>query len=673
MAYLAPSLAHNLGLALHLWPLLRGEGGGGGEPAAPPGNHYANGSSSSSSGSGSSSGSSSTAAGPHRVRIQRYNPAAAQPAQQQQGEQWHSVPQPGNEPALVPVATEAHISIVRTPAPALLRQAPGSSEAADAAPAADGATEGCASAGGQGSRAAEAADDADGSPAAAADKGSSAADAVSALQAWFIAARRVVQEGDLLAVPRPPPGSSSGAGSLLPLLLPNLHAGGRARGAGPAATAPPQLLYFRVARLVAQSQPAGPDGGDVAPAAAVDVATTAVKLVGSCSSGLPVGLPHYLAAATRTGSSSSGGTSALLGVHALAAAVPRPLLPAVGPLLPAWRPLAQLLASVLHPGSAGVPLRLAVLLHGPPGSGKRTAAAAAAAAVGCHLVSLSSHDVKAAAGAAERHTFEGLRAAFGAAAEYAPALLLLRDFSALGDASSHGGSAGASAQSYAARLGSVLADCIRTHGGSGGGGGSSSSGLGATNSNSSGGGQAAARRSAHPAPVVLVAAAASLDDLPAPLRRCFTHELAVGAPDAAQRQALLAGGLGGVATGPDLAAPAAGAATNWTGSSDSAAAAAAAADGRLQGGVGPGASSLEETARHTAGLLPRELRAVAADAAAAAALQALPPAAVLGCGDADGSAAAEGGSPALLSQQHLAAAVDAVRARTATDIGEGQG
>jgi hypothetical protein len=41
-----------------------------------------------------------------------------------------------------------------------------------------------------------------------------------------------------------------------------------------------------------------------------------------------------------------------------------------------------------------------------------------------------------------------------------------------------------------------------------------------------------------------VACVSSLDELPAPLRRCFTHEIAASAPDAPQRAQLLAGFLG---------------------------------------------------------------------------------------------------------------------------------
>jgi hypothetical protein len=64
---------------------------------------------------------------------------------------------------------------------------------------------------------------------------------------------------------------------------------------------------------------------------------------------------------------------------------------------------------------------------------------------------------------------------------------------------------------------------------------------------------------------------ATPDELPAPLRRCFSHELEVAAPDRGQRRMLLAGLLGRAA-GPDLSGAAL----------DDAAAQTAGADGRLQ-------------------------------------------------------------------------------------------
>ena len=46
---------------------------------------------------------------------------------------------------------------------------------------------------------------------------------------------------------------------------------------------------------------------------------------------------------------------------------------------------------------------------------------------------------------------------------------------------------------------------------------------------------------------------ATPDELPAPLRRCFSHEVEVAAPDRAQRRMLLAGLLGHAAGVSDAA------------------------------------------------------------------------------------------------------------------------
>lgn len=65
-----------------------------------------------------------------------------------------------------------------------------------------------------------------------------------------------------------------------------------------------------------------------------------------------------------------------------------------GPLRPTWRRLYSVIAPLLHPDGLDVPLRASVLLHGPGGSGKRTAARAACAAAGMHLIPLSCHEIK---------------------------------------------------------------------------------------------------------------------------------------------------------------------------------------------------------------------------------------------------------------------------------------
>ncbi|KAL4857587.1 Peroxisome biogenesis protein 6 [Chlorella vulgaris] len=670
VAYLAPSLAYNLGLGLQLSSML----------------HSCSSSRDNTSSSSASTSTSTVANASHgggggssrhrdRVLIRRYSFTGLQNQGQQQ---WHQVPQPGSEAASVPVAVEAHIAVVRTPAAPLLQQTkprpePGSTAADAGAEGSEGAAHKGAGADGTGAgsngkdRSAETSHTAEDAPAAQASDV-----VVAALQQWLVASCRVVQQGDVLAVPRPPQSIRSsrepGQSGMLPWALPNLCALVQPALGAAVPAAPLELLHFKVVKLVLPQLPpaAAVATGAGCTAAAIDVGSTLVKLAGSCCGGLPVGLSSYLAAAaggastrgSSSSSSSSSSSTALLGIHVDAAAAPHPWLPPTGLLLPAWRQVAELLASVLHPAAAGVPLRLAVLLHGPAGSGKQTAVAAAAAAAGCHLVNLSCHDIKAAAGAAERHTFDALQAAFAAAAEYAPVVLLLRQVSVLGDGSSHGGSGSSSAQSYAARLGSVLAACIRAHGSH-------------TSDNCSGGSQL------FPAPLVLVTTTASADDLPPALRRCFTHELGLEAPDQAQRQLLLHSSLAGVPRVPDgqqshvpTDEPSTATANGQVGGSSGSRQGAAA--GILE------SQDLEDAALHTAGLLPRELRSVAADAAAAAALQALPAAAVLDAaaaslrnGVATSCISSRVHQPvtAALTPRHVSAAIEGVRQRTASDMG----
>jgi hypothetical protein len=100
---------------------------------------------------------------------------------------------------------------------------------------------------------------------------------------------------------------------------------------------------------------------------------------------------------------------------------------------------------------------------------------------------------------------------------------------------------------------------------------------------------------------VVVALAEAAEDVPTPLRSCFTHDLHVGAPDYGTRRKLLQSMLSGAA--PSL-----------------------------------GAHVLDDCALHTAGLLPRELKAVAADACAACAIESLSPTGIL-----SGSSSADDG------------------------------
>lgn len=265
--------------------------------------------------------------------------------------------------------------------------------------------------------------------------------------------------------------------------------------------------------------------------------------------------------------------------------------------------MARLAAAPLHPAAAAIDLRLAVLLHGPAGAGKRTAAAAAAAALGCHCTVISCRDIRGEGPVPDKQVAEGLKVAFDVAGRYRPALLVLSDFEVLAP----GGDAHAEAS--AARLGAVLAEAV-----------------------AAGGDRAhiTHRPQLFPCPVLLIACAGAVEDVHPALRRCFTHEVAVDAPDAAARGALLRGLMGGAGAGLDEEA--------WA-----------------------------DLARHTAGLLPRDLRSFAADACAAAALATLPPTAVL---DRDEAVEPQDSVEAPdLDEEHLSTALGAARERMATDIG----
>jgi SpoVK/Ycf46/Vps4 family AAA+-type ATPase len=86
-------------------------------------------------------------------------------------------------------------------------------------------------------------------------------------------------------------------------------------------------------------------------------------------------------------------------------------------------------------------LRIALLLHGPRGSGKSTAVQAAAAALGVQVIPFSCHELKAQDGLTSS---AAIKAAFDSACDFAPCILLLKQFevfcSGLSDPSPHAGS-----------------------------------------------------------------------------------------------------------------------------------------------------------------------------------------------------------------------------------------
>jgi len=230
----------------------------------------------------------------------------------------------------------------------------------------------------------------------------------SALQRHFTSAQRCVSVGDLIGVLLPP---AAAAGQ-----LPRVAGGSKADS-----TTLPTAVYFRVTEV--QPPPAMAGGSGSCSSGwgplRVDTQTTAMMLEGGSSRApLPVGFIGFAAALQQQqealrGGSSSGGCEGnhskaaaqrpLLGVHATAAWHPAPGLPGVcGPLLPSWRGVARTVAPLLHPAAVDVPVRAALLLHGPRGSGKQTAARAAAAALGMHCISWSCLEIRVSGGGGVR-------------------------------------------------------------------------------------------------------------------------------------------------------------------------------------------------------------------------------------------------------------------------------
>ncbi|KAL0039627.1 hypothetical protein WJX77_003781 [Trebouxia sp. C0004] len=422
------------------------------------------------------------------------------------------------------------------------------------------------------------------------------------LQAYFQKHTRLLAKGDVFAIPSASTASTDSILQSLYSLPDNLQS-------------TLDLDYFKVIGM-------DPSYGT---ACAIDFSETNLMLEGDCNSPLPVGLPGYIAsehaqlksstqipADTRTPvelhtptlshpqSPSQGlpgsaeGPAAVsgqqqdaaqasrgrqVGVHANAAWDPNPELAGCGPLLPSWRRLADLFMPLLHRDSSALALQVAVLLLGPRGSGRSIAVRAAAAALGIHFVPFSCHDLK---GQTDAETATALKASLEAAQGYAPVVLMLRHFEVL--AESPNGATPAERAATNSRLASTLRDCITQGSNKLTGGFSQPPGSYQTRGEH---GTALQSLDAAQQPVIIVACVESAEDVAPGLRRCFTHELQLDAPGAPARKRLLQGLLG-----PQICQQL-------------------------------GQEAIDSAVTQTAGLLPRDLQALAADAAAAAAARSL--------------------------------------------------
>ncbi|XP_050237486.1 peroxisomal ATPase PEX6 isoform X2 [Mercurialis annua] len=222
--------------------------------------------------------------------------------------------------------------------------------------------------------------------------------------------------------------------------------------------------------------------------------------------------------------------------------------------------LAYVLAPPLCPSALASKFRVSVLLYGPAGCGKRTVVRYISRRLGLHVVEFSCHNLMA-----DRKAFAQ---AFNTAQRYSPAILLLRHFDVLRNLSSNDGS-----PNDQVGLISEVASVIREF----------TQPVPEDNNKYSDGKSDddpdAGKLIRHQ--VLFVASAESSEGLPPTVRRCFSHEISMGSMDEEQRAAMISQLL---QRGSNL--------LSTTGLED----------------------SLKDIVGQTSGFMPRDLRALIADA-----------------------------------------------------------
>ncbi|KAL6978421.1 peroxisomal assembly protein [Sarracenia purpurea var. burkii] len=192
--------------------------------------------------------------------------------------------------------------------------------------------------------------------------------------------------------------------------------------------------------------------------------------------------------------------------------------------------LASILTPTLCPSALSSKFRVAVLLYGLSGCGKRTVVKYVASQLGLHVVEYNSHNLIASS---EKKASVALAEAFKTARRYSPAILLLRHFDVFRNLGSQMGTpldqVGINAQ-----VASVIREFTKPvmedediHC--------------EEDSNSDSQLKGAEMLSRHP--LLLVAAADNSEGLPPAIRRCFTHEIAMGPLTEEQRVELLSQSL----------------------------------------------------------------------------------------------------------------------------------
>ncbi|KAJ7972918.1 Peroxisome biogenesis protein 6 [Quillaja saponaria] len=232
--------------------------------------------------------------------------------------------------------------------------------------------------------------------------------------------------------------------------------------------------------------------------------------------------------------------------------------------------LASILTPPVCPSALSSKFRVSVLLYGLAGCGKRTLVKYVARRLGLHVVEYSCHDLMASS---ERKASAALAEAFKTAKRYSPTILLLRHFDVFRNSNSLEGS-----PTDQKGITSEVASVIRTF---------TEPDIEAEDIRSQGkpnddlvvnyAGKKCQRQ------VLFVAAADSSEGLPSTIRRCFSHEISMGPLTEEQRAEMLSQSLQNLS--------------------------------ELLPNTNP-ESFLKDIVGQTSGFMPRDLRALVADAGA---------------------------------------------------------
>ncbi|KZV21542.1 peroxisome biogenesis protein 6 [Dorcoceras hygrometricum] len=267
-------------------------------------------------------------------------------------------------------------------------------------------------------------------------------------------------------------------------------------------------------------------------------------------------------------------TALVLGGAVPSAVPPDPLISQTKSFSPLHDDTVLTLASILAPTLCPSPLlskfRVAILLHGLPGCGKRTVIRYVARQLGLHVVEYSCHNFVTSS---DNKASVALAEAFDAASRYRPAILLLRHFEVFSKTTTHEGSS-----HEQVGVNSEVASVIKQftepfiedeHG--------------YFEQNSPGDSHFKVDEIINCHPVLLIAAADSSEGLPPAIRRCFSHEIKMGPLSEEQRFQLLSQSLQSVSKShPDTTVE----------------------------------NMIKDIIGQTSGFMPRDLRALIADAGA---------------------------------------------------------